>query len=150
MDFEEKHQMILKVKRLDPRATLPTYATEGSAGLDLYALEDVYLWFADPTSLRTGIAVEIPLGYEGQLRGRSGLAFKFGVVAPHIGTIDSDYRGEINVLLQPAHYQGQYNVKAGERIAQLILAPVARVEVVESDSLSETARGKGGFGSSGR
>lgn len=144
--------MKLKVKKLDPRAKLPTYATDGSAGLDLYALEQIAWAGAEAAIIRTGIAVEIPPGYEGQIRGRSGMAFKYGVYTPHIGTIDSDYRGEIKVLLQigdaPEH--AHMIVEAGDRIAQLIIAPVARVEVVEADELSETERGDGGFGSTGR
>ncbi len=151
----------LRVRRLDPRAKLPTYGTDGAAGLDLYALEDVTLTPWRVHKVRTGIALEIPPGYEGQVRGRSGRT-SHGVFV-ELGTIDSDYRGEVSVLMHAYPFVGarlrrgkrftidaSQAVASGDRIAQLIIAPVPRWRVVEAEELSETARGDGGFGSTGR
>lgn len=155
----------LRVRRLDPRAKLPTYGTDGAAGLDLYALEDVTLTPWRVHKVRTGIALEIPPGYEGQVRPRSGLTSR-GVFV-ELGTVDSDYRGEVGVMMhayertqhsEPGFYPVKFDViwesynyvNAGDRIAQIIIAPVPRWRVVEVDELSETARGEGGYGSTGR
>jgi dUTP pyrophosphatase len=149
----------IRIRRLDPRAKLPTYGSEQAAGLDLYALEDVALTPGRVHRVRTGIAIEIPPGFEGQVRGRSGRT-ESGVFV-ELGTIDSDYRGEVGVLMHAflierwdefygcASFMLQ-DFKAGDRIAQLVIAPVPRWRVVEVESLSETARGGGGFGSTGR
>lgn len=152
----------LRVRRLDPRAKLPTYGSECAAGLDLYALEDVTLTPWRVHRVRTGIAIEIPPGFEGQVRGRSGLTSR-GVFV-ELGTVDSDYRGEVGVLMHAfveTHDRASRKnaarggercarIKAGDRIAQLVIAPVPRWRVVEVEALSETARGVGGFGSTGR
>jgi dUTP pyrophosphatase len=146
----------LRIHRLDPNAKLPTYGTDGATGLDLYALENVTLTPGSVHKVRTGIALEIPPGYEGQVRPRSELTSR-GVFVD-LGTIDSDYRGEVCVLMHAypidtcglAVWPGHQQVKAGDRIAQLVIAPVPRWRVVEVDALSETARGDGGFGSTGR
>lgn len=144
------NEMILKVKKLHPDAVLPEQATEGAAGFDLYSVERHGLYTHDIVSLSTGIAVEIPVGYEGQIRSRSGLAKRGISVINSPGTIDSDYRGEVRVLLINLG-DDHYVVMPGDRIAQLVIAPIAKVdEVIIVDELSETERGSGGFGSTGR
>jgi dUTP pyrophosphatase len=140
----------LKVKRLDPQALIPRYETNGAAGLDLSALEEVTIAVGRWLRVRTGLSLEIPPGYEGQVRPRSGLAVRHGVTVLNApGTIDSDYRGELQVALINFG-SDPYRIEPGERIAQLVIAPVTRVEVVETDDLSQTDRGSGGFGSTGR
>lgn len=147
--LDERPTPTLRVKRLRPEARLPTYATDGAAGLDLYACVADSIYAGETLKFITGIAVEIPPGYEGQIRPRSGLASS-GIVAV-LGTIDSDYRGEVGVVLHNTrHDRNEYHVKAGDRIAQLVIAPVARAEVVEVEELSTTVRGGGGYGSTGR
>jgi dUTP pyrophosphatase len=140
----------LRVQRLDHRAKLPTRGTDGAAGLDLYALEDVVLTPGHVHKVRTGVAIEVPSGFEAQVRGRSGLTSR-GVFV-ELGTIDSDYRGEVGVMMHAYHSEGlrvQF-IRSGDRIAQLIVAPAPRFNVVEVDELSSTERGAGGFGSTGR
>lgn len=140
----------LKTKRLHPNAKLPTRASPGSAGLDLYAVEDVWLPGHRSKMVATGIAIELPTGHEGQIRPRSGLASKHQItVCNSPGTIDSDFRAEIKVILIN-HSDEQYQIHAGDRIAQLVIAPVTMADVIEVDALSDTERGQGGFGSSGR
>jgi dUTP pyrophosphatase len=137
----------VKARLLHPSARLPTYATEGASGLDLYAPGEAWVQGGRQATILLGIAIEIPPGFEGQLRPRSGMT-KRGIVAM-LGTIDSDYRGEVAVTLRN-HGHSPYRVEAGDRIAQLVIAPVARVTLVEAAELSETARGAGGHGSTGR
>lgn len=149
--------MELKIKRLTPTAILPTRATSGSAGLDLYA--DIATYYKDRqffvyggsrTIASCGISLEIPPGYEGQIRPRSGLAAKHGItVLNSPGTIDSDYRGEVKVIIVN-HSSWHYKISHGDRIAQLVIAPVAQVEVIEVDELTDTERGGGGLGSTGK
>jgi dUTP pyrophosphatase len=143
----------LKVKRLPHCHDLPRYATAGSAGLDLTAGIDrpVVIEPGKRTRIPTGLIIEVPPGYEGQVRPRSGLAYKAGVSLTNcVGTIDSDYRGELQVLLIN-HGSEPYTIEPGERIAQLMVVPVPRVEVVQVDELSDSEeRGEGGFGSTGR
>lgn len=140
-------KITLPFKRLDERAVLPNYAHEGDSGMDLYALEGVVVNAFGYAKLRTGVACEIPDGFELQIRPRSGLAAKKGVVAA-FGTVDMGYRGEIGVTL--FNHSGQAaEIAAGDRIAQVVLAPVVRAEVVETQTLSQTERGTGGFGSTG-
>jgi dUTP pyrophosphatase len=130
---------------------LPAYATEGSAGLDLVAAcdSDVTIAPGQRTLIPTGLKVELPAGYEAQLRGRSGLALKRGLGIPNSpGTIDSDYRGEVCVLLINWSSEAQ-TIRRGERIAQMVVAPVARAELMEAAHLDVTLRGMGGFGHSG-
>jgi dUTP pyrophosphatase len=126
---------------------LPAFMTEGAAGMDLYAAceDEVLLWHSTPTWIPTGIKVEIPKGYEGQVRARSSMAQK-GIIT-HFGTIDCDYRGELKVLL--LNVLEARSIKRGERIAQLIISKVERLPVIEVSRLSETTRGEGGFGSTG-
>ena len=143
----------LRVQRL-PHAgdlPLPAYATEGAAGLDLYAAVEgeVTLASGERALIPTGLILQIPTGYEGQVRARSGLALRHGlgmVNAP--GTIDSDYRGEVGVILINWSEEPQ-TIRRGERIAQLVIAPVARAEVEEVSSVDATPRGRGGFGHTG-
>lgn len=142
---------IVKFRRLPhgEGLPLPAYQTAGAAGMDLRAAEAFVLGSNVGSAVATGFAIEIADGYEGQLRPRSGLAFKHGIIVLNSpGTIDSDYRGEVKVLLfnlgdDPVEFS------IGDRIAQLVIAPVARAEIVEAETLSETTRGDGGFGSSG-
>jgi dUTP pyrophosphatase len=131
----------------------PSYASEGAAGLDLYAAlpagQKLVLEPGARDLIPTGIEIALPAGYEAQVRPRSGLAVKQGVTVLNApGTIDSDYRGEVKVLL--INHGGQpFDILRGMRIAQLVVAPVARATLIEVDELDETARGAGGFGSTG-
>ena len=129
---------------------LPSYATHGAAGLDVVAAEDLDLMPGQRHAVATGFKVAIPDGYEIQVRPRSGLAFKHGVTVPNTpGTIDSDYRGELKVLLIN-HGSEPFAVRRGERIAQLVPAVVTLAHFDEVDELCETVRGAGGFGSTGQ
>lgn len=143
----------LKVKRLPHCIDLPRYATSGSAGLDLTAAigSPLSLEPGARTGIPTGIVIEIPHGYEGQVRPRSGLAARAGITLTNsVGTIDSDYRGEVIVLVINLG-ERTYTFEPGERIAQLIIAPVPRVHVLEVKELTANQeRGGGGFGSTGR
>ena len=128
---------------------LPAYATDGAAGMDVVSAEDVTLAPGARHAVATGLAVAIPPGYEIQVRPRSGLALKHGItVANAPGTIDSDYRGELKVILIN-HGAESFAVLRGDRVAQLVLAPVTRASWLEVEHLEETARGEGGFGSTG-
>jgi len=129
--------------------TLPAYATDGAAGMDVLAAEDVTLAPGERWPVATGLSVAIPAGYEIQVRPRSGLALKHGISVPNTpGTIDSDYRGEVKVILIN-HGQAAFDVRRGDRIAQLVLSPVVRASWLKVDELDETSRGEGGFGSTG-
>ena len=129
---------------------LPSYASEGAAGLDVVAAEDLTLAPGARHAVATGFAIAIPPGYEIQVRPRSGLALKHGITCLNTpGTIDHDYRGEVKVILANLGAE-PFEVKRGERIAQMVPAPVLRAEFAEVDSLDETHRGAGGFGSTGR
>jgi dUTP pyrophosphatase len=129
---------------------LPAYATTGAAGLDIVAAEDVTLAPGARHAVATGFAIAIPPGYEVQVRPRSGLALRHGVTCLNTpGTIDADYRGEVKVILANLG-DAPFAVKRGERIAQLVPAAVTAARFVEVSSLDETARGAGGFGSTGR
>ena len=144
--------MILKVKKLDDKAVLPTYGTEFSAGADLYALTDTAVSIPPHTTamIGTGLSLEIPVGYCGLIFARSGLASKRGLApANKVGVIDADYRGEVKVALHN-HTDKEATVEAGERIAQLAIVPFLKAEFTEADELSDTVRGEGGFGSTGR
>ncbi|MGB7408927.1 MAG: dUTP diphosphatase [Pontixanthobacter sp.] len=129
---------------------LPTYATAGSAGMDVLSAEDVMLPPGARHTVATGLAVAIPDGYEIQVRPRSGLAFKHGISVPNTpGTIDSDYRGELKILLIN-HGDSEFAIARGDRVAQLVVAPVTQGRWVTVDELDATQRGVGGFGSTGR
>ena len=128
---------------------LPAYATQGAAGMDLLAAESVIIEPGKRYAVATGFAVAIPPGYEIQVRPRSGLALKHGISVPNTpGTIDSDYRGEVKVILIN-HSQDSFAVQRGDRVAQLVLAPVTLAQWDEVEELDDTARGSGGFGSTG-
>lgn len=142
---------ILRVRRDLPDVPPPRYQTEGAAGMDLHAAVPSPLTIApgDRALVPTGWAIAIPPGFEGQVRPRSGLALRSGVTVLNApGTIDCDFRGEIQVLLVN-HGQAPFVVSAGDRIAQLVICPVARAELREVDALDTTARGAGGYGSTG-
>jgi dUTP pyrophosphatase len=141
----------LRVAKLKPEAILPTRAHEGDAGLDLYACEAAHIGPGERWSVGTGAAVEIPEGHAGLVLPRSGLAMKHGIALVNApGLIDAGYRGEIRVLLLNTDPAETFRVEPGDRIAQLVIAPVALAEPVEAEELAESARGDGGFGSSGR
>ena len=128
---------------------LPAYATTGAAGMDVVAAEDVCLAPGGRHAVATGLAMAIPHGFEVQVRPRSGLALKHGVtVANAPGTVDSDYRGELKVILVNLGPEA-FDIRRGDRVAQLVLAPVVRAGWVEVSALDETQRGAGGFGSTG-
>jgi len=142
----------IRLKRLEHGAglPLPAYATAHAAGLDVVAAEDVILAPGARHAVATGFAIAIPEGYEVQVRPRSGLALKNGVTCLNTpGTIDADYRGEVKVILANLSNEA-FAVKRGERIAQLVPAAVQRASFAEVEELDETARGSGGFGSTGR
>lgn len=131
---------------------LPDYASAGAAGLDLRAAveSDLALPPGARIAVPTGLRLEIPAGFEGQVRPRSGLALRHGVtVANAPGTIDSDYRGELQVILLNLGDE-PFVIRRGERVAQLVLSPVVRAELVEAEDLEQSVRGTGGFGSTGR
>lgn len=129
---------------------LPAYESEHAAGMDLRAAEDAILPPGGRALVATGFAIALPQGFEAQVRPRSGLAAKHGVTVLNApGTIDADYRGEVKVILIN-HGADAFAIKRGDRIAQMIVAPVTRVTLAEAASLSETERGAGGFGSTGR
>ncbi|MBN2970971.1 dUTP diphosphatase [Roseomonas aeriglobus] len=129
---------------------LPAYATAGAAGMDVVSAETVEIGAGGRRAVATGFAIAIPDGFEVQVRPRSGLALKHGVTCLNTpGTIDSDYRGEVKVILANLGAE-TFTIARGDRIAQLVPAPVLRAELDEVDDLDATARGEGGFGSTGR
>ena len=141
----------IAVKKLHENAVLPTYGSEFAAGADLYALTDTEITFApgETKLVRTGLAMEIPEGYAGLIYARSGLASKRGLApANKVGVVDADYRGEVMVALHN-HSTVEQKIAAGERIAQLVVAPFLKAVFTETETLSDTARGEGGFGSTG-
>ncbi len=143
--------MKLPIARLNDEAVLPSRAHEGDAGLDLYACEAAHIGPGERWSVGTGIAVEIPDGHAGLVLPRSGLAKRHGIsLVNSPGLIDSGYRGEIRVLLLNTDPAEVFRVASGDRIAQLVISPIALAEPVESEGLADSARGDGGFGSSGR
>jgi len=132
-----------------PELPLPSYATPGSAGMDLPAAESLFLHPGSRAAVRTGLAFALPDGYEAQVRPRSGLAFRHGItVLNSPGTIDCDYRGEVKVLLIN-HGDVGFRIEVGSRIAQLVVAPVSTVRLQPVPMLDDTQRGQGGFGHSG-
>ena len=141
----------VRVKRLPhgEGVALPRYATDGAAGMDVVSAEDVTIAPGARHAVATGLAMAIPHGYEIQVRPRSGLALKHGITVPNTpGTIDSDYRGELKVILIN-HGAEDFAIARGDRIAQLVLAPVTQAAWDEVEELDDTARGSGGFGSTG-
>jgi dUTP pyrophosphatase len=141
----------LRVAKLKDEARLPTRAHDGDAGVDLYACEAAHLGPGERWSVGTGVAVEIPEGHAGLVLPRSGLARDHGIALVNSpGLIDAGYRGEVRVLLLNTDPAEIFRLEAGERIAQLVIVPIELAEPVEVEALAESARGDGGFGSSGR
>ena len=141
----------IKVKKLDEKAVLPTYGSEYAAGADLYALSDgdITIEPGQTVLVHTGLSMEIPEGYAGLIYARSGLASKKGLApANKVGVVDADYRGELMVALHN-HSTVPQTVSGGERIAQLVITPFLSVIYEETETLSDTVRGAGGFGSTG-
>lgn len=147
--MSEDH-IIMPIKRLDEEVELPSYAYEGDAGLDLRSAEDVVLKPFERRLVSTGLAIAIPDGYAGFVQPRSGLALREGLsMANTPGLIDAHYRGELKVCAINLDPEREIHITKGERIAQLVIQKVPRVSLMEVDSLDETDRGVGGFGSSG-
>jgi dUTP pyrophosphatase len=141
----------LEITRLDKGLPLPVYAQPGDAGLDLLATESAVLSPGERRAVPTGIAVAIPDGYAGFVHARSGRALREGLALANApGLIDSGYRGEIKVILVNLDAEAKIEIARGEKIAQLVIQPVEQAELVEVDELSESERGSGGFGSTGR
>lgn len=140
----------LKIKRINDKARLPEYAHLGDAGLDLYSVDSVDINPGDIALIKTGIVIELPEETEAQIRPRSGLALKHKITVLNTpGTIDEGYRGEIGVILIN-HGKEIFKVEEGMKIAQMVIKPVLRVNIEEVDSISDTKRGEGGFGSTGQ
>ena len=141
--------MTVKFRRIDPSAELPTYAHPGDAGMDIRSIEELTIEPGARALVHTGLVMVLPPRYEAQVRPRSGLALKNGVTVLNTpGTIDEGYRGEIGVIL--ANFGSEpFKVEKGAKIAQMVIAPCARAEIVETDEVDDTVRGTGGFGSSG-
>lgn len=146
--------------RTHPNAKMPTYATDGASGFDLYAVDNYQVYPGETVLVHTGLVANLPNGYEIQIRPRSGLSLKTPLrVSNAPGTIDSDYRGEISVMLTNTsnhtrkytqeYVNGAVTIKRGDRVAQGVLAPVVRGDFYEEFNVEDTARGSGGFGSTG-
>lgn len=142
--------MKIAVKKLHPDAVLPSLGSEYAAGADLYSVEEITIQAGQTQLVHTGLAMEIPVGYGGFIFARSGLATKRGLApANKVGVVDADYRGEIMVALHNHSGESQ-TVEKGERVAQMVIMPFLAAQYFEAEELSDTARGAGGFGSSGR
>ena len=144
-------QYDVRIKKLKENAVVPTYGSEFAAGADLYAAveESVTIAPSETKLIPTGIAMEIPVGYAGFIYARSGLASKKGLApANKVGVVDADYRGEVMVALHNHGTEAQ-TIEAGERIAQMVIAPFITANFIESETLEDTVRGAGGFGSTG-
>ena len=140
---------ILKIKKINDKAIIPSYAHEGDAGLDLYAVQELTLNPGGRGLVHTGIQIELPENTEAQIRPRSGLALKNGITTLNSpGTIDEGYRGEIGVILIN-HSNEVFKIEQGMKIAQMVIKPVFKVKIIETSELSESERNEKGFGSSG-
>ena len=141
--------MTVKFRKSDPEAMLPAYAHPGDAGMDVRSVEELTIEPGGRRLVRTGLVMMLPPGYEAQVRPRSGLALKNGVTVLNTpGTIDEGYRGEVGVIL--ANFGTEpFKVEKGAKIAQIVIAPCTRAEIVETAEVDETVRGAGGFGSTG-
>ena len=141
--------MTVKFRKIDPAAILPSYAHPGDAGMDVRSVEELVVEPGGRKLVRTGLVMLLPPGYEAQVRPRSGLALKNGVTVLNTpGTIDEGYRGEVGVILANLGTE-PFRVEKGAKIAQIVIAPCTRAEIVETAEVDETARGAGGFGSTG-
>ena len=139
----------VKVKKMHPDAQVPVYMTAGAACMDIFSYEECTLIPGETRVVGTGLQFEVPIGYEMQVRPRSGLAAKFGVTVLNTpGTLDADYRGELKIILVN-HGDKSYEVKKGDRIAQAKISKVEEVLIIESEELSTTERGSGGLGHTG-
>lgn len=146
--------MQIKIKKLHPDAIIPKYQTSGSAGFDIHIIEDVEIYPGETKILKTGLSFEIPEGYELQIVPRSGVSAKTKIrVSNSPGTVDSDFRGEVGIIVDNIDYLEKDNIphtiKKGERIAQGKITPVVQANFVETDELNQTERGAKGFGSTG-
>jgi len=141
--------MTVRFKRVNPDASLPAYAHPGDAGMDVRSVEDVEIAPGARVLVHTGLVMALPMGWEAQVRPRSGLALKHGVTVLNTpGTIDAGYRGEVGVIL--ANFGDKpFSVARGDRVAQIVIAPVTTAAIEETDVVDETDRGSGGFGSTG-
>ncbi|MEI3254474.1 MAG: dUTP diphosphatase [Candidatus Gastranaerophilaceae bacterium] len=142
----------LKIQKLDEKVTVPCYQTEGAAGMDLCAFlnEPVTLKSLERKLIPTGLKMELPQGYEAQVRPRSGMSIKHGITLVNcVGTIDEDYRGELCVPVINLSTE-EFTIQNGDRIAQMIISPVTKAEISVVTELSDTQRGEGGFGSTGK
>ena len=142
----------VKIKKLDDRALIPSYGSDFSAGCDLYAVtdQDIDIKPSETIMIHTYLSMEIPIGFAGLIYARSGLASKKGLApANKVGVVDADYRGEIMVALHN-HSNETQTISNGERIAQLVITPFLKASFIETDELSDTVRGAGGFGSTGQ
>jgi dUTP pyrophosphatase len=143
--------MELRFRTLSEAATIPSRAHEGDAGLDLHSAQSAHIGPGERWQISTGLAVEIPEGHAGLVMPRSGLALRYGISLVNApGLIDAGYRGEVGVLLLNNDPAEVFRVEPGDRIAQLVVVPITSLEPVLVDELAESARGEGGFGSSGR
>ena len=141
--------MTVKFRKIDPAAILPSYAHPGDAGMDVRSVEELVVEPGGRKLVRTGLVMMLPPGYEAQVRPRSGLALKNGVTVLNTpGTIDEGYRGEVGVILANFGVE-PFRVEKGAKIAQIVIAPCTRAEIVETVEIDETARGTSGFGSTG-
>ena len=146
---------LVKFKRTHPDAKLPTYAKDGDAGMDIYSVEDVIIFPGETTIVDVGFNIELGIGWECQARSRSGNACKGLVVANSPGTIDSGYRGAVKIILHnnnlpSAGHDHDIKIKKGDRVAQFVVVPCYRAIIQEVDELSQSERGTGGFGSTGK
>ena len=147
---KRKSLMTVKFQKIHPAAVLPAYAHPGDAGMDVCACAEMIIESGARTLVPTGLVMELPPGTEAQVRPRSGLALKHGVTVLNApGTIDEGYRGEVGVILIN-HGQEPFRVTVGMRVAQMVIAPILRAEVEETAEVADTARGAGGFGSTGQ
>ena len=145
-------KVIVKIQKLNPNANIPTYQTEGASGMDLCAFlsEPILLKPLERKLIPTGLKMELPQGYEAQVRPRSGMSIKHGITLVNcVGTIDEDYRGEICVPVINLSNEA-FTINNGDRIAQMVISPVTKASIIETEELSNTTRGEGGFGSTGR
>ncbi len=145
-------KVIVKIQKLNPNANIPTYQTEGASGMDLCAFlsEPILLKPLERKLIPTGLKMELPQGYEAQVRPRSGMSIKHGITLVNcVGTIDEDYRGEICVPVINLSNE-EFTINNGDRIAQMVISPVTKASIIETKELSNTKRGEGGFGSTGR
>ncbi|MFW6307837.1 MAG: dUTP diphosphatase [Campylobacterales bacterium] len=142
--------MKVRIKKLCTEAIIPAYQSDEAAGFDLHSIEELTLKKGERRAVKTGLAMQIDKGYELQVRARSGLALKHGIALVNApGTVDSDYRGEIMVILINLGDE-DFSIKIGDRIAQAVLKEVVQAEIFEVEELEDSSRGKGGFGSTGK